>query len=74
MESEPLCDLLPLAFEPTDTGLQAHALPANYNKHELVLLNRIVRDLTIIGVYEVIEDLRCQPAVLLAIHLKFCFQ
>ena len=28
MESEPLCDLLPLAFEPTDTSLQAYALPA----------------------------------------------
>ena len=28
VESEPLCDLLPLAFEPTDTGLQAYALPA----------------------------------------------
>ena len=27
MESEPLCDL-PLAFEPTDTGLQVYALPA----------------------------------------------
>ena len=28
MESEPLFDLLPLAFEPTHTGLQAYALPA----------------------------------------------
>ena len=28
MESEPLCDLLALGFEPTDTGLQAYALPA----------------------------------------------
>ena len=27
VDSEPLCDLLPLAFEPTDTGLQAYALP-----------------------------------------------
>ena len=28
VESEPLCDLLPLAFESTDTGLQAYTLPA----------------------------------------------
>ena len=28
MASKPLCDLLPLAFEPTDIGLQAYALPA----------------------------------------------
>ena len=28
MEPEPLCDLLPLAFEPKDTGLQDYALPA----------------------------------------------
>ena len=28
VESEPLCDLLLLASEPTDTGVQAYALPA----------------------------------------------
>ena len=28
VKSEPLCDLLPLAFEPMDTGLPVYALPA----------------------------------------------
>ena len=28
VEAEPLCDLLMLAFVPTDTGLQAYARPA----------------------------------------------
>ena len=35
---EPLCQLLPLAFEPTDTGLQAYALPATPQQTTKMLL------------------------------------
>ena len=31
-----LCDLLPLALQPLDTGLQAYALPATPQQTELI--------------------------------------
>ena len=39
VECEPLCDLLPLALEPTDTGLQAYALPATPQQTPLTRLD-----------------------------------
>ena len=39
MESEPLCDLQPRAFEPSDTDLQAYALPATPQQTTYLKLN-----------------------------------
>ena len=51
MESEQLGDLLPVAFEPTDTGLQAYVLPGtplqtiSGNSHQLI--SEVMQTLTV---------------------------
>ena len=42
VEAEPLCDLLPLASEPTETGLQAYALPARPLFDNVKIFNKVL--------------------------------
>ena len=47
VESEPLCDLQTLAFEHTDTGLQAYALPATDQSVGIKIIILIIINTTI---------------------------